>query len=179
MVDLRSASMFLIFMILSFCLSCATVLTGTRQDIRFDSRPEGADILINGIEKGSTPVTLSLKKPGFSETRVTLRMKGYKDQSFTMDKEFNAISLISLIGILPAVVDLVTGAFVNYGQLGYDVKLKRERARTELGEELGVDAVVFSDELQKNREGDYIVSSRKNQKIAVIDVGKMQAMIAR
>ena len=49
---------------------CATILTGSTDIVYFDSDPEGARILIDGLKVGKTPATLTLKRPGFSDKEV-------------------------------------------------------------------------------------------------------------
>ena len=46
---------------------CATILTGSTDIISFDSDPEGAKILMDGIEIGKTPASITIKRPGFSD----------------------------------------------------------------------------------------------------------------
>lgn len=62
---------------------CATVFSGSRQEISVASRPEGAEIWLNGDFVGRTPLAvefdrnqpplLVLKKDGFADTRVRIR----------------------------------------------------------------------------------------------------------
>ena len=50
---------------------CATLLTGTSDDISFASNPSGADIMVNGLKVGKTPATIKIKRPGFGEKEIT------------------------------------------------------------------------------------------------------------
>lgn len=135
------------YSILCLFNSCATIFTGTSQNIHFNSEPKGARIIINGLEMGRTPASIKLSKPGFSNTTVTLRLESYEDRTFILDKSFNVISVINFLGIFPWVIDLATGAFMNYSPDGYDVTLGK--AKAELKEKLEVDEIILTRELKK------------------------------
>lgn len=156
---------------------CATIFTGSTQRIKFSSEPSGATILINGIEKGITPMDLSLSKPGFSNTTVTFRREGFKDQTFVLDKHFNGISLLNLTLILPWVVDLATGSFMNYDQEGVNIKMIRDKAKKKISQQLNVDQVLFSDELTMHGDDRHIIENKLN-KVAIVDLNNHQIIVA-
>ena len=55
--------------------SCATILSGTHQNISFNSIPPGAMVNVNGISVGKTPLILPVKKG--SSTIVTMTKVGF------------------------------------------------------------------------------------------------------
>jgi hypothetical protein len=101
-----------IFFISTSMIGCATIFKGSSADIRVDSQPSGASVYINGIDKGSTPQSLSL---GRDEDHVlTFQKDGYEDVVVEVKKQFDGATTIlgnivsfALIGI---VVDVATGA---------------------------------------------------------------------
>ena len=64
---------------------CATIMSGKTQPLTFNSSPEGADVYVNGMKVGTTPITvevrrkegtvITLKKDGFQETTLQPREK--------------------------------------------------------------------------------------------------------
>ena len=90
--------------------SCATILTGTSDDITFNSDPAGAAIMLDGLKVGKTPATDSIKRPGFGNKEKTLRLDGYEDRTFMLQKEFNVMAICNLGGIPGWVIDILTGA---------------------------------------------------------------------
>lgn len=95
---------------LLFLQSCATIVSGSRQTIKFNSVPAAATVYINEFEIGKTPVEKDLKRN--QEYQVAIKMDGYKPYSATLSKKFNEwyIGNILFGGIIGLVVDPITGA---------------------------------------------------------------------
>lgn len=115
---------------------CATILTGTSDEVRIDSDPPGARIFIDGIERGQTPDTIEIKRPGISKTEVTLRLDGYEPYTFILQKEFNAVSVINLLNPLFWAVDVATGSVTRYNPKGYDITLDESSSQAVLLKDL-------------------------------------------
>jgi len=97
---------------------CATIISGTKQDVSINSNPDGADIQIKTgggltVFSGSTPANCKL--PRNKEYTVVVRMVGYKDQELYINREFNAWFVGNLLcgGIVGIVIDAVDGAMWN------------------------------------------------------------------
>ena len=106
--------------------SCATIFTGSTDDISFRSDPPGATIYIEGLEQGTTPATVTVKRPGFGETEVVLELDGYEDKVFTLQSEFNAVSILNFAGLVGWAIDIATGAVKKYNPKGYRLDLEPE-----------------------------------------------------
>lgn len=91
---------------------CATIFKGSHAEVRVNSSPSNAEIYINGIDKGSTPKTLSLKRD--RNYVLEFRKEGYESVKLEVTKDFDlATTVVGNIfswGILGVVVDLATGA---------------------------------------------------------------------
>jgi len=93
-------------------MGCATIFKGSKADINVNSQPSDATVYINGIDKGSTPQTMSLAR---GENHIlTFKKDGYKDVKVEVNKKFDGATTIlgnivswALVGI---VVDVATGA---------------------------------------------------------------------
>ena len=135
--------------------SCATILTGTSDDINFTSDPKGADIMIDGLKVGKTPATVSIKRPGFGNKEITLKLDGYEDRTFMLQKEFNTMAICNLASWPGWVIDILTGSVMKYSKTNYDVDL---------------DAKAFNlNELEKDQLGRYIVPDIYKRSVIVYD----------
>jgi len=131
--------------------ACATLFTGTSDTITFESNPAGAEVMIDGLAQGRTPLTLPVSRD-LNEKRVTLRLDGYEDRTFALSRDFNKISILNLTNLLGWGIDALTGAIYRYDQLNYSIDLD---ARASLVERLGVFHLVTLDELDRLEDGSY------------------------
>lgn len=90
--------------------SCATIVSGSRQTIKFNSIPASATVLINEVEIGKTPVEKDLKRN--QNYQVVIKMDGYKTYQTTLTKKFNEWYIGNVVfgGIIGLVVDPISGA---------------------------------------------------------------------
>ena len=55
----------LAFCVIAFCLAgCGTILGASKHEVRVTSEPEGAVVAVDGVQKGITPVTVTLTEEG-------------------------------------------------------------------------------------------------------------------
>ena len=135
--------------------SCATVLTGSNDEITFNSTPAGAKILINGAEVGTTPAIVSVKRPGNKTTQVTLKMKGYEDRTFALSSTFNVMSCCNSANLLFWAIDFVTGSMFKYDKTNY---------------KLDLDPIAFNlKELKKDLDGNFLIPDVLNRSVLVYD----------
>ncbi|MFN7099144.1 MAG: PEGA domain-containing protein [Flavobacterium sp.] len=95
------------------CSSCATIVSGSKQNVKFESNPSQATILIDEVEVGKTPFEIKLSRK--SEHEVLIKMDGYKNYQTTLTKKFNAWYLGNILigGLVGLIIDPVTGAIYN------------------------------------------------------------------
>lgn len=110
--------------------SCATIFTGTKDTIRFDSEPQGAEVYIDGIKVCKTPCSVPVKR-SLSEKLAEIKLDGYETRVIMLDQEFNAISIINLGNIVFWAIDAATGALMKYDRKAYDIELDKD-TRTSL-----------------------------------------------
>lgn len=92
---------------------CATIFSGTSEDITFRSDPENAQVYLNGALRGTTPLTLSLKRKG--NYVVSMTLAGYQTQTDHLRKGiapwfFGNILIGGLVGVF---VDIFSGAITD------------------------------------------------------------------
>lgn len=107
--------------------SCATIFTGTTDMLSFNSTPAGAKVYIDGLEVCKTPCTMPIRR-SIAEKQAEFKLDGYQTKIITLDREFNAVSLINMAGLFGWAIDAATGAVMKYGRKGYDVELERKVA---------------------------------------------------
>ena len=103
--------------------SCASVLKGTSEDIRFESSPSGASVYVDGIKVGKTPVTVSLKKNAKDNFRVEL--DGYATVERPLDSEYDPVALLNICWDL-STTDLITGAAFQYSENSHYIELRKK-----------------------------------------------------
>ena len=105
--------------------SCATIFTGTKDPISFNSKPEGAKVVFKGVEKCVTPCTIEVSR-SLGKQMITIKKEGFANEEFKLEKKFNAVTLLNLLvgGIIGFGVDLATGSFTKYDQNAYTTELK-------------------------------------------------------
>ena len=95
---------------LLFLQSCATIISGSRQNIQFNSNPANAIVFINEVEVGKTPFEKNLKRN--QEYNVMIELEGYEPYETKLTKKFNEWYIGNIIfgGLIGLVVDPITGA---------------------------------------------------------------------
>lgn len=96
-------------------VGCATILSGSKQDVLVDSDPGQAKVVVmtaGGIEvaAGKTPFGVKLARKNKYLVHVTL--EGYEKKEVYIDQGFNPVALVNILcgGIIGIVVDFVSGA---------------------------------------------------------------------
>lgn len=90
--------------------SCATIVSGSKQKIKFDSTPTNAKIFIDNVEIGKTPFETKLKRNG--NYKVKIQLDGYKAYEVNLKKKMNGWIWGNILigGIVGYIVDVSTGA---------------------------------------------------------------------
>ena len=104
---------------------CATLFTGSSDNIVFESSPPGAEVLIDGLVVGRTPATVSVKRPGLGDKQVTFRMEGYDPVTFTLSKGFNTVAVLNLASVVGWGIDILSGSVMKYDKRVYNVDMSR------------------------------------------------------
>jgi len=104
--------------------SCATIFTGTKDRITFNSTPTGATIYKDGVEQCKTPCTIRVKR-SLGDTDIEYKLDGYETRLITLDKEFNIVSVLNLGNLLGWGIDALSGAVMKYDKKTYDITLSK------------------------------------------------------
>jgi len=119
-----------VFLISLILASCATIFKGGHGEVRFNSSPSGADVLINQVNKGETPTTAQLSRK--ESHTVTFKKEGYEDVTVRINRKFDGATTIlgnivswALLGI---VVDVASGAAYTLTPADVDANLNKLQA---------------------------------------------------
>jgi hypothetical protein len=115
--------------IISVCLliGCASIFKGTSTNVDFSSDPYGAKVYVNGNLMGTTPVKLKLESK--KVYNIEFKKEGFETKTFTITNHVGAgwIILDILGGLVPVVIDAVTGAWYNLDQDNVNVILEKQK----------------------------------------------------
>ncbi len=103
---------------------CATIFTGTYDDIRIESTPPGAQIRIDGFDQAKTPATITVHRDALRNKTVTLHKDGYEDRSFRLQREFNLVSVCNWGVPIFWMIDVLSGSLFLYDPLYYNLTLE-------------------------------------------------------
>lgn len=101
---------------------CASLFSGSQQEMHVNSEPEGADVYVDGLHRGKTPVTLKLTKDEFKN--ITVRKQGYHEEAITLNTKFDPVGLLNLFSSAGFTIDAFTGAMFEYSPGKFHVRLK-------------------------------------------------------
>jgi len=120
---------FILFLFIVSSLSgCATMIRGTSQDIPIKSDPSGAQVRINGLPKGFTPITVPISRRS-DEPLISLEYDGYKKWELSLNKTHAPWAMLNLIvgpfawfGVIP---DLINQANYTFEPEELNIKLEK------------------------------------------------------
>ncbi len=123
---MKKTSTILLAATMLFMTSCATLFTGTKQTVQINSRPSGAKVQVDGIDRGTTPVAVKLKKGNDGQV-VTLKADGFETKTFQPETVFNGVAVLNLTNILFWGIDAATGALWKYSPKFYEIELEPKK----------------------------------------------------
>jgi hypothetical protein len=122
----KATSWCVLFSLVFFLSSCATLFKGTSEEVRFGSEPQKAEVWVNGAKMGETPISLKLESK--KTYTIEFRKEGYKPVTRTITNHVGAgwIILDVLAGLIPVIVDAATGAWYSLDQKNVDAVLEKQ-----------------------------------------------------
>ena len=105
--------------------SCATIFTGTKDRIYFDSNPQGAKVVIDGIDVCRTPCNTKVKR-SLGDKMVEFKLKDYETRIITLSQSFNIVSVLNLTDVIGWGIDALTGSIMKYDQKLYNIELDKK-----------------------------------------------------
>jgi hypothetical protein len=115
--------------ILILCISinnCATMFHQDAGEVNFTSNPNGAEVVVDGLSLGNTPVMLDLDST--KAHTVVIRNKNGLEKTFVLKRK---------IGVGWVVLDIFTGFFILIDVISgdwYDLQPKKINAQFDFGD---------------------------------------------
>jgi hypothetical protein len=128
----------LTYLVLVLTMSgCATIVDGTSQPVTFNSEPNRAKILINGVQVGVTPLTIQVKRA--KNTMIVAKKDGYEPQQLPLQTKTNTYFWGNILFLYGSTTDYFSEAMIEYSPNMYFITLdpmrKSEADRDRLSEE--------------------------------------------
>jgi hypothetical protein len=101
-----------------FCGGCATLMRGPRQTLNFLTNPSLARVTVDGLVYAS-PFSVSLRRK--EGHHVTIEKPGYRTLEFSIDPQWDAMSLVGNILIPGGCVGLVADQISGANKAFYDL----------------------------------------------------------
>jgi hypothetical protein len=124
--------MYLVLFILTLVIlgvsSCATLLAPKTHPLAIKSEPKGADVYVNGVKMGVTPLELNLKAD--KSYTIEFRKDGYETTASIVNTKVGAgwVVLDVITGLVPVIIDAATGAWNKLDQETVDAVLKKQNS---------------------------------------------------
>lgn len=107
---------------------CAGMISGKTQNVTFKSEPAEADVYVNGVIMGKTPLTANIKKG--KEQMATIKKDGYKSVDIPLVTAFDMAALIGLVSYAtPLTTDISQGTAYEFSPSYYNIDLKKEEIK--------------------------------------------------
>lgn len=104
--------------------ACASIVSGSHEEVTFNSNPDDAIVRVNGRTIGKTPITSSLKKK--ADQTLVFEKEGYKPLTMQLETHMDPWfwGNIVLGGLIGSTTDGLSGAVHEYSPNQYMVTLQ-------------------------------------------------------
>lgn len=124
---------------------CATLLSGSSDEIGFTSEPPGAEVVIDDVVVGETPTTVEVDRPGLEDQQVTVRIDGFEPRTFELQKQFNGTAVLNIFFWPGFIIDALAGPLFQYDKTAYSVEMESGRITLDLND------------LERDSDGTYLL----------------------
>ena len=117
----------LLFIALAAALSgCASVFNDTSPPVTITSEPADADVTVDGHYIGKTPITTELSTK--TSHQVKIEKEGYQGRTTFIQSNTGALWVVLdvLFGLVPIVIDAVTGDWAELETENVNIVLEEE-----------------------------------------------------
>ena len=127
--------------------SCATIISGSKQEVNFTSTPAQATVFVNNVQLGTTPFVTKLKR-SVKKHNVKIVLDGYKPYETVLTRKFNGwfFGNIAIGGLIGVIVDLSTGAVYGISDSEVNVSLENNISMTKNSDGIYIAVVMEADE---------------------------------
>jgi hypothetical protein len=108
---------------------CATIFTGTTDEIRFNANVPGVRLSIDGQLKGTLPVAVTQSRDFMhgQEFRVKLEAPGYETEEFQLKRQFNWVAILDITSVpTSGGIDYYTGSLMHFEPREYHIQMRKK-----------------------------------------------------
>ena len=107
-------------------MGCGTLFIPSTKDVTIQSNPIEADVIIDGVPHGTTPVTVELDNK--KSHTIVISKQGYDSVScvLTAKVKGSIVVLDVLGGLIPIVIDAATGGWKALDKTSCTVQLREQ-----------------------------------------------------
>lgn len=122
---------------------CASIIHGTTQQIGISSSPTGAQVVVDGMQRGVTPVVADLKRKDSHVIRVS--MDGFQPFEMALTRSVSGWVWGNLVfgGIPGLAIDAITGGLYKLAPEQVTAQLQREQIQLASGGDVLLFTVVM------------------------------------
>jgi hypothetical protein len=103
---------------------CATIFSGTSDEISFSTNVDPVRVYIDGLNVGGTPLKVAVEKKVGKGRVVRFEKVGYKTQEFNLKNKFDTIAILDITSVITSGgIDVLTGAIMEYDPKQYHVEM--------------------------------------------------------
>lgn len=99
--------------LLATLTGCASIAGDNSRTVSVNSKPAGAAIYVDNQQYGVTPATITLPSYIYGGKSITLKKKGYQDQTVVVNSKFQPVALLDIFFWPTFFVDVATGDIVK------------------------------------------------------------------
>lgn len=116
-------------------LACASIIHGTKQEVSIASSPSGAQVMVDNMTMGNTPVVADLRRK--NEHHIVVRLEGYEPFELNTKKSFSGWYIGNIVfgGIIGLIVDAANGAMYNVSPDDIQAALSQTNAQARVEED--------------------------------------------
>lgn len=108
---------------------CATMFSSSKEDVSFESDPEGATVEIDGEQQGKTPTTVELDTD--NQYEVVFTKEGYETSQAKIENQLGAHWIVLDVFAFgwPLAIDAITGAWYSLDDSSVSVTLTEKEGK--------------------------------------------------
>ena len=107
---------------------CASIAGDNTRAVKVTSQPTGAAIYVDNQQYCVTPAVVTLPTYIYGGKSLTLKKKGYQDQTMMVNSKFQPIALLDILFWPTFVIDAATGNIVKIDPANLNLNSTLERA---------------------------------------------------
>lgn len=136
--------------------SCATIMQGSSQEVSIGSTPTGAQVVVDGVPAGQTPIVANLKRKDKHVIRI--EMEGFEPFEIALSRATSGWVWGNIVfGGLPGLaIDAITGGMYKLRPEDIQATLSRTSARVERDHDGLVVTVVLKPDTRWERVGELV-----------------------